>query len=162
MPILWVIPRNQDAPMPSLARPAAALAAALIVAPVGAIEYGFLDQAALRYFNPQDVAMMEETIEAALDEAADGETRPWENPATGSSGEVTPLETYPRDDLTCRRARVVNRALRATDTAKGSVLDFCRIGGVWKIADVPRPRGPLTPPSTPENAATEDGTPAVR
>jgi surface antigen len=105
---------------------------------------------------------MEQTIEAALAEAADGETRPWENPATGSSGEVTPLETYRRDDLTCRRARVVNQAPRATDTAKGSVLDFCRIDGVWKIADVPRPRGPSTPPSPPENALPKDVPPAVR
>lgn len=115
------------------------LAAALVAAPTAAIEYRFLDQSALRYFEPADLAMMEETIDAALAGAADGETRAWNNAATGNSGTVTPVESFRRDGNDCRRTRVVNRAPRASEASEaGSVLDLCRIGGAWKIADVPR------------------------
>jgi surface antigen len=57
-------------------------------------------------------------LDKALDENADGVAARWNNSSSGSSGEVTPLNTHEVNGKTCRETRLMNRAqgLSATGT----------------------------------------------
>ena len=67
-----------------------------------------------------------------LQNAADGESRPWSNPQTGNGGTITVLRSYKRGDMLCRDA-AVNSKLE--DHSVVYVLPFCRVAdGSWKIA----------------------------
>lgn len=132
-----------------------AIATAVLTSSAGALEYRLLHQeAALCFFSDDDLAMLERGVKTALIEAADGETRAWKNPATGNSVQVTPLASYARDELHCRRAHMITQSPKVA-AGEGSVLDFCRTEGVWMSADIPPPDGHLGQPGKPGDDPAE-------
>lgn len=84
------------------------------------------------FFTDEDWSLLGSTLDQALNEAADGETREWRNASSGASGTVTPLSSETRQGLACRLARIVSRA---AGTQSSQRYLFCRQGedGRWQI-----------------------------
>ncbi|MEA3278621.1 MAG: RT0821/Lpp0805 family surface protein [Pseudomonadota bacterium] len=118
---------------------AASLAFAAYAAPV--LVYGFdlsfLAQSPARYFSDADMNMMEATVDKALDEAKDGESRTWRNDQTGSYGSVKVVKSFSADGRHCRRIELDNHAKEAAKWDARSLMDMCKIGDIWKILALP-------------------------
>jgi len=83
------------------------------------------------FFTDRDWDLVSETLNATLDEAADGESRDWSNDKSGAGGKMTALVTETRADVTCRQLRIESRAHGASSDDN---YTFCRRGdGAWKI-----------------------------
>jgi surface antigen len=107
--------------------------ALLCVVPRGshAGNWAFLDNAPMTYFTEEDMGMYQDALRQALNEAGDGDTRTWSNPATGASGEITPVRTMGEQDTTCRVMRIRSTARGYTET--GSYKVCKQDGGGWTI-----------------------------
>lgn len=93
---------------------------------------GFLKDAPITRFKGADLEMYQSNLNAALEQNADGDTRRWENPKTGSSGEVAIVGSITRNDKRCRRVRISNHA-RGYAEAKTDAV-FCKeASGLWKL-----------------------------
>jgi surface antigen len=91
----------------------------------------WLHDSPVRYFNDADWEMARETVRAALNEAADGETREWSNEKTGHHGSATPKSTSDETGVTCRDLQIRNHANRMDG---GGVFPFCRQpDGKWQL-----------------------------
>lgn len=113
-----------------------ALAAATAPVAVQALDLTFMDQAPIRFFDDEDMKRMSDAADKALAEAKDGEEVQWSNDQTGSSGTITPVRSFTRQDKDCRRLKVVNLARQATRGSSTSNLDFCSVDGTWKILTI--------------------------
>ncbi len=83
----------------------------LSVPTVFASNLGFLHQAApIADFNSEDVKIMEDTIQTALNEKKDGEKLAWKNDKTNHSGLINPLSSFIKDEMKCREVRIVNKS----------------------------------------------------
>jgi surface antigen len=80
----------------------------------------------------------------ALEHGADGTESRWENPQTGNTGSITPLNTTEGENGVCREARIVNRSRNASGDA---TYLFCRqADGNWMVQrhrSEPREQPPL-------------------
>ena len=98
-----------------------------------AFNTSFLRDAPLAYFTEKDWSMFKDTLYKALNENADGAAAHWNNASSGSSGEVTPLNTREANGMTCRETRLVNRAQGLSAT--GTYL-LCKAGdGEWTMGE---------------------------
>lgn len=111
----------------------ASAGALALAAPVVASNVGFMKDAPYAaHFTAEDRKVFHVQLNQALSEAKEGETRSWENPATGAKGEITALSRLPAPDENCRRAHVVNQARGRT--GRGEHV-FCRTSdGQWLLA----------------------------
>jgi len=104
--------------------PAAALAANL----------GFLGNAPISQMTEADVDMFYAAVVAALENSPDKARTGWENPDTGASGSLTPLDTFvAASGEPCRHLQVINRAgsLRAQN-----VFRLCKSAdGKWRVTE---------------------------
>ena len=92
----------------------------------------WMEQSPVSHFTPEDKQIMRTTARDALDNAKDGTKIGWENPETGHSGSVKPINTTERDGLTCRKTRFFNSAEGLTAI---QIHRLCRQkDGTWKIA----------------------------
>jgi len=100
--------------------------------PATAVNWNFLQYGPANYFTAEDWELLRQAGRGALDQAADGDTRGWNNPDTGAFGTVQPLDTIERDGSICRRTEVYNNAKDASATTR---FEFCKQpDGTWKIA----------------------------
>jgi hypothetical protein len=115
------------------------------VSVVGSGNLSFLKDAPITRFKGPDLEMFQSNLNDALEQNADGDIRRWENPNTGSSGEIEVIKSIARDSKRCRSVRISNRA-RGYAEAKTDAV-FCReTDGQWK----------LLPPSKPPTADPVD------
>jgi hypothetical protein len=106
---------------------------------------GFLKDAPITRFTGPDLEMFQSNLTAALEQNADGSHRRWDNPNTGSSGQIAVINSFAHDSKRCRRVRISNRA-RGYAEAKTDAV-FCQeTDGQWK----------LLPPSKPPTADPVD------
>lgn len=93
--------------------------------------WSFLRNTPAESFTDEDWKIFKETLNSALNEAADGESRTWENPATGAGGEFTILKTVKSAKSDCREVKMANHAGNRSRTS-GQV--FC-VGddGIWRL-----------------------------
>lgn len=90
----------------------------------------FLKDAPIAHFNREDVSLLMQAANAALNEAADGEVREWRNPKTGSAGTVKPLKTTDDQKGTCR---TVAFSTSYQHLAASSQTVLCKqANGQWK------------------------------
>lgn len=117
---------------------ALALVAALAMSPAALSQsLGWMRGEAAGFFTDRDWALLRSAIDEALDGAADGEAREWQNESSGASGRITPLRTETRDQTTCRRLRIESLARGARSSHR---YLFCRLGdGPWALG---QPREP--------------------
>jgi signal transduction histidine kinase len=72
--------------------------------------WGFLKDSPVGNFTDEDVAMLEEALQNAL-ESSDTAARRWENPKTKNSGELRVLRSFTSEEgRTCKRVQVDNYA----------------------------------------------------
>ena len=103
----------------------------LLPASVWAFNTSFLREAPLAYFTDTDWSMFKSALDKALNENADSVSARWNNASSGSSGEVTPLNTREVNGMTCRETRLVNRAQGLSTS--GNYL-FCKTAdGEWTM-----------------------------
>ena len=119
---------------------AALFTLATIAAPtlVHGLDLTFLGQAPIRFFNDEDLKLLSDSADKALESAKDGEAVAWRNEETGNSGTLTPTRSFTRDGRDCRRLEVVSLSREATRGSATSGVDFCKIDGTWKILTVVR------------------------
>ena len=96
--------------------------------------YGFLDQAPMRYFSAEDIAMMSANIDAVLAAPDDNQQQTWRNDKTGNHGSAVSLRTFEEKGMQCRRVRIDNHA-KGTD--ERSTADLCQVDGTWKVLRFP-------------------------
>lgn len=112
---------------------------ATMSAPLLATTLWFARDMPISAMTDADVAIMSSAIEQTLESVADGGTRDWSNPETGSGGTLRPLSTSEHDGTQCRRLEVSNHA---RGRSARSVLDYCRqADGTWRLQTPPSPAG---------------------
>lgn len=98
---------------------------------VSASGLNWLDDSAIRYFTDDDMELMISTMRISLNNSDDGVTLDWKNPATGSSGSVTPVATAIKNDMICRKTKFINNA---EGREGNSTFVFCKYpDNKWKI-----------------------------
>ena len=103
----------------------------ILPASVCAFNTSFLRDAPLTRFTDTDWGMFRDTMDKALNENADGVAAQWNNASSGSSGEITPLNTREVNGMTCRETRLVSRAQGLSAT--GNYLLCKAADGEWTI-----------------------------
>lgn len=117
--------------------------AAALSAPLLAANLWFARDMPISRMNDADRSIMSAAIEETLESVADGDTRDWSNPETGSGGTLRPLSSSEQDGNRCRRLEVSNQARGLTGR---SVLDYCRqADGGWRLQANPSPGGSGNP-----------------
>jgi surface antigen len=98
-----------------------------------ASNFGFLKDAPITRFTGQDLEIFQSTLYDTLNQNADGSTRHWENPKTGSAGEIVIVKSFAQDSKRCRRVRISNRARGYAETKTDMV--FCKeTTDQWKVS----------------------------
>jgi hypothetical protein len=109
-----------------------AVTISLPLMPVDSAGLLFLHDAPARFFNDKDWRILKTAIHHTLESVPDGETRVWQNKATGSKGVLKPVKTYQHQGTQCRTLKILNSAAGRTGE---SVFDFCKQAhGLWKLA----------------------------
>jgi len=99
---------------------------------------GFLKDAPITRFTGPDLEMFQSNLTAALEQNADGSTRRWENPKTGSAGQIAVISSFAQDSKRCRRTRISNRARGYAEAQTDAV--FCKeADGRWVMSQPKRP-----------------------
>jgi len=71
----------------------------------------FLDKSPLAYFKPDDMEMMRQNANKALDDPAANARQTWSNAKTGASGWAQVRSGFKSTDgAACKRLRIVNKA----------------------------------------------------
>jgi hypothetical protein len=108
------------------------VATGFLPAPLAAQNLSFLKDAALSYFDDKDVAMLLETVDAALDEQQPHAVREWKNPGTGNSGKAEVLGTVRSAAGTpCKRLRITNVAHNGVSGRASHT--FCKETDTWMV-----------------------------
>jgi surface antigen len=95
---------------------------------------GFLKDSAVRHFDDQDVAMMMQNVDDALNDAITPTKREWKNAASGNSGRVEVLSAFKNSDsVVCKRARLSNVARNGITGS--SAYTFCKHAQKWMIVE---------------------------
>jgi len=93
--------------------------------------WDWMKQSPVSHFTPEDKKIMRTTARDSLENGKDGVKVGWENPETGHSGSVKPLNTSKKNDMTCRKTRFFNSAEGLTSI---QVHRLCKqADGTWKI-----------------------------
>ena len=90
---------------------------------------GLLKNTPSASFTDEDHRLFDAAARKALDESPVGATVSWENPATGSRGDLTVLKDFTWKQNRCRQISVHNesRGTAATNTA-----DLCKMADKWR------------------------------
>ncbi|MEE4378616.1 MAG: RT0821/Lpp0805 family surface protein [Candidatus Competibacteraceae bacterium] len=102
-----------------------------ISTPTFAMNWTFMENSAVQKFNDEDWQLFSEAGKRALEATPDGQTVEWENPATASEGQITPVSTSEKDGVQCRKVEIANSA---GGFSGESVFTFCKDpdSGDWK------------------------------
>lgn len=110
-----------------------ALSIALFMLPASVFAAGWqwLESSPASHFNAEDKKIMRSTTAKVLNEGKDGVKIGWENPETGHSGSIMPMDTVTQNGLTCRKTRFFNSAEGLSST---QVHRLCKqTDGSWKL-----------------------------
>jgi len=97
-----------------------------------AARFEMLKETPTAKFSEEDWALLRKTAREALENGKDGIKAAWDNPNTGNSGSITPLNTMKRESGVCRKTRFFNSAEGLTAI---QIHVLCKQpDGKWKIA----------------------------
>ena len=97
-----------------------------------ALNFSFLNNAAVSYFSNGDYKLMESAADQALDQGKDGQKITWKNPNTTAWGYFIPKNTTRKNGVVCRNLTIFNSAKDVTGLA---TYPFCKLNGDWKIVN---------------------------
>lgn len=99
-----------------------------------AVNSTFLRFSPIASMTPEDVKIFHGAIVQVLENAQDGVSEPWNNPATGAGGVLTPLKTWGPTATRCRDLQIQNHA--GGETGVPGVFTLCRqTNGGWRAKD---------------------------
>lgn len=99
---------------------------------------GFLKDAPITRFNDEDRELFQANLTEALETDAEGNVRRWDNPKTGSSGEIAILKRFTYADKPCRNLRFTNRTHDYPDATTQTVM--CKESdGKWRVDTKSKP-----------------------
>jgi len=102
----------------------------LACAPALAQWVGLLKNTPAERFDEEDMRLFLDAARKAMSELPVNETIHWENPATGSKGDLTVRKIFEWKERPCREVGVRNEA----GGRKGSsVQTLCRVDGKWRL-----------------------------
>ncbi len=105
---------------------------ALLSSAATAQNIGFLSKGPIAYLSDEERTLLSETLNQALENAADGESVTWENPKSGHNGRIEILDTHEDYDTTCRTIRTHTSA---AGREGGGVYRLCRADDEsWQFA----------------------------
>ena len=110
--------------------PACAAAILSFSETIGAANTWFTRDMPISRMSSEDVGIMQNAVYQALDTAADGETRRWENGKTGARGDLTPRATFTDSGMNCRDLEIANSA---GGLSNRMILTLCKTTEGWKI-----------------------------
>jgi surface antigen len=125
--------------LPLIAFRGAVLATALAfpsppAAPAGGIA-SILQGTAAEKLDGEDVQLLSQAVQRALDAAAEREPVAWQNPKSRHRGDVTVMKSFEAKGMPCRQLRLRNEA----DGRQGEAnVDACKASGEWKLVSSPR------------------------
>ncbi len=90
----------------------------------------FLKDAAVAEFSNEDYDLLLATLDSALNHNEDGASSKWDNPQTGHSGIITPLDSSVIKNMQCRKVKIINHA---KNNHGQPVFTFCKVDNQWKI-----------------------------
>lgn len=103
---------------------------------LAASNWQWMRDTAVRSFDEQDWALLENTVQQMLDQGADGDSQEWQNPETGNAGSVQVLDTRDTDEGICRNVLITNTAKQKAGATR---LIYCRqADSSWKIDTRPQ------------------------
>jgi surface antigen len=106
--------------------------ASLLPALATAQNYGYLKDSAISNFDEKDVAMLIETVDAALDEQQRHAVREWKNPGTGNSGKAEVLRAFTSAAGTpCKRLQITHVAHNGVRGRASHT--FCKETDKWMV-----------------------------
>jgi len=91
---------------------------------------GLLKDTPAERFDDEDIKLFLDASRKALTEARAGEAVAWQNPASGSRGELKVLKTFDWQAHPCRQLRVTSETI---DRKGSTVLNLCEVQGKWKV-----------------------------
>ena len=121
---------------------AGTLAAAMVMAMAAQLSIAgnlsFLDKSLVSNFKEQDMKLLMESVDKALDSADPRATGSWSNAKTGNSGEVAVTGQFTSTDgHACKNLNVVNRTPKLQDKAD---YILCQVPGRgWLLNPAARP-----------------------
>ena len=93
----------------------------------------FMKDTPYAHFTEQDHKIFKGALDAALNQATDGETRAWSNPASGAGGNIETIKTFKRGAASCRAVSISNKAKGRSASAE---YNFCKqASGKWTLAN---------------------------
>jgi len=123
----------------SIARLAGAALFVLACAPAAAQNWiGLLKDTPAERFNEEDLKLFLDASRTALNDTPAGQSVKWQNPQSGSRGELTVVKTFSWQDHPCRQLRVHSET---TDRKGASTLDLCQVQGQWKLLSRSQAKG---------------------
>lgn len=91
---------------------------------------GLLKNTPAENFNEEDLKLFLEAGRKALNETPAGETVKWQNPVSGSGGELKVVKLFTWHDYACRQVRVFSQTV---DRKGSNTLNLCQVTGKWKL-----------------------------
>jgi surface antigen len=101
--------------------------------PSQAANMWFMKDTPYGHFTKEDHKVFRTALREALEEGTEGQARSWSNPKTEAGGEITPLKSFERAKMKCRRAALSSKAKGRSASGE---YNFCRNAeGKWGLAD---------------------------
>ena len=117
---------------------AAALTAAMELIPASAGNMSFLANSPVAYFNSDDMALMRESANKALDSPDANARQEWSNPRTRASGFAQVRGQFTAANGTpCKRLRIMNRARGLESDATYTVCKSADEGWIFNADAAP-------------------------
>ena len=91
---------------------------------------GLLKNTPAERFSEEDLRLFLDASRKALTESKAGESVTWQNPVSGSRGELKVMKTFTWQDNPCRQLRVHSET---TDRKGANTLNLCNVQGKWKV-----------------------------
>jgi surface antigen len=91
---------------------------------------GLLKNTPAEHFNEEDLKLFLDASRKALNDAPAGETVKWQNPVSGSGGELKVVKLFTWHDYPCRQIRVSSYTV---DRKGSNTLNLCQVTGKWKL-----------------------------
>jgi|KBSMisStaDraftv2_1062788.scaffolds.fasta_scaffold443568_2 surface antigen len=90
---------------------------------------GLMKNTPAERFNEEDIQLFLDAAKKTLNDTPPGSTVKWENPKTGSRGEMTVVKDFTWHDQPCRHVRVYNESGDRTGTTQPRL---CKVDGKWR------------------------------
>ena len=91
---------------------------------------GLLKNTPAENFTEEDLKLFLDASRKALNDTPAGGTEKWQNPVTGSGGQLKVMKLFTWQDHPCRQIHVNNYTV---DRKGNNTLNLCQVSGKWRL-----------------------------